>query len=158
MNYLETVACDFEVSLVNAIKSIFPNVRRIGCFYHFLAAIRRWLLGNDSSKDKNIIIYNIISVISSLPFTNPNDILDIPVIICSFNYLDNNSNVFEAYFHIQWMPYFENGDLFSNLEPKVKSNSIIEAFNNSFVSDVGQKGLISWYTLIKIIKDDAKFH
>ena len=36
---LEHITTDFEKGLINAIISVFPNIKVIGCFYHFVHAI-----------------------------------------------------------------------------------------------------------------------
>ena len=44
---LQTYAIDFEKALENALKKIFLNNRRIGCFYHYVQSLVRWMKKND---------------------------------------------------------------------------------------------------------------
>ena len=44
----EVIATDFETSLVQAIKEQFPNIRQIGCYFHFIQSLRRKALHRSS--------------------------------------------------------------------------------------------------------------
>ena len=44
---LQTYITDFETALLNSLKKIFLNTRRVGCYYHYVKNIRQY--------DKNII-------------------------------------------------------------------------------------------------------
>ena len=37
---LKTVTLNFETGLINAVEEVFSNIRIIGCFYHFVRAIK----------------------------------------------------------------------------------------------------------------------
>ena len=39
---LQTYTTDFETALVNSLKKIFPNARRVGCYYHDVKNIRQY--------------------------------------------------------------------------------------------------------------------
>ena len=51
---LETITSDNEDSLANAIKTVFPKVNRIGCYYHYKMDIFR-----------NMKIYNLYNIFNS---------------------------------------------------------------------------------------------
>ena len=38
---LNGITNDFEVALINAIKTIFPKITHSGCFFHYVRAIKK---------------------------------------------------------------------------------------------------------------------
>ena len=64
---LKHITTDFEKGLINAIISVFPDIKLIGCFYHFVRAIK------ENFKRFNILTieeYNtILNDIFNLPFS-----------------------------------------------------------------------------------------
>ena len=51
---LESITIDFEITLMNGVESIFPNVKKIGFLFHFKNALWRRARRNKSA-DKNVI-------------------------------------------------------------------------------------------------------
>ena len=51
----QTVTCDFELALINAIQGIFPFSKINGCLFHWKQAIRRKLLSLKLSNEKEIV-------------------------------------------------------------------------------------------------------
>ena len=49
---LQTYTIDYEKALENALMKIFPNAHRIGCFYHYLQCLVRWMKNNGLGKKK----------------------------------------------------------------------------------------------------------
>ena len=37
---LKSKTTDFELGLINALEEVFPGIRNVGCFYHFVRAIK----------------------------------------------------------------------------------------------------------------------
>ena len=37
---LKSITTDFELGLINALEEVFPGFRKVGCFYHFVKAIK----------------------------------------------------------------------------------------------------------------------
>ena len=37
---MKSIITDFEIGLINALEEVFPGVRKVGCFYHFVRAIK----------------------------------------------------------------------------------------------------------------------
>ena len=40
---LKSITTDFEPGLINALNKIIPDIRKVGCFYHFVRAIKQKL-------------------------------------------------------------------------------------------------------------------
>ena len=49
---LKGITTDFEVSIINAIKFIFPNITHTGCFYHYVRAISKKIKSLKLNKGK----------------------------------------------------------------------------------------------------------
>ena len=46
------ITTDFELGLINAVKSIFPDVKHTGCFFHYVRAITKKLKSLKLHKNK----------------------------------------------------------------------------------------------------------
>ena len=67
---VETIVCDFEKATWQAVRDLFPNVRLLGCFFHWSQAVLRKLkaigLQTDYSNDSDI--HNFCRKLFALPF------------------------------------------------------------------------------------------
>ena len=60
---LKTITTDFELGLINALEIVFPGVRKVGCFYHFVRAIKEKFkslgllkdMGNKENSNINLV-------------------------------------------------------------------------------------------------------
>ena len=73
---LKSISTDFEIGLINAIERVFPGVRRIGCFYHFVRAIKEkckklGLFKNKELKEDKNKNFNtqMLNEVFTLPFS-----------------------------------------------------------------------------------------
>ena len=83
-----TITTDTEIALINAVNNNFPNVTRIGCWFHLNQDLIREakIMGLFNSKNKEIdanITYEIITQISLLPLNYKGNI----------EYLKNQLNI-----------------------------------------------------------------
>ena len=69
-----TFTTDFEIALINAFNKIFnreKKIHHIGCYFHFLENIKKYLQKNGLTKKEYINIYNnIMSLCKELRFKN----------------------------------------------------------------------------------------
>ena len=70
--HILTITRDTEIALINAVNNNFPNVTRIGCWFHLNQDLIREakIMGLFNSKNKEIdanITYEIITQLSLLP-------------------------------------------------------------------------------------------
>ena len=75
----QTITTDTEMALINAIKNNFPEVHRLGCWFHLNQDLIREArtMGQFNSKNKKIdpeIIYQIISELSILTLQYKRDL------------------------------------------------------------------------------------
>ena len=120
---LEHITTDFEKGLINAIIYAFPDIKVIGCFYHFVHAIKEnFKRFNKLEKEE----YNtILNDIFNLPFSFSSENYTNVDAIC--NKYRKNFPEFIGYFESQWLQYFKNGMLnYSYLPKKFRFNSYIE--------------------------------
>ena len=134
---LQTYTTDFETALVNSLKKIFPNAKRVGCYYHDVKNIRQYAKKHYLIKyreNKNEIssckISTFIRELCLFPYKyhkNPNIIEE------TFNTYDNGTDLFlnfKNYFNKYWKTYFINGELdYAYLTKNQRSNSYIENYN-----------------------------
>ena len=67
---LESYSTDFEDALMNALELIFPDKRKIGCYFHYTRALRSKMkkLGM-LKKESGVETNNILKNCFILPFT-----------------------------------------------------------------------------------------
>ena len=135
---------DFEPGLFNALEMTFPNVRRIGCFYHYSYNIRKNIkerilntMDENERNNKDITnkMKNFLIDILMIPFkiqNNNNIVNEI------FNkYKEVYYEKFKKYFFSQWVKYINNGILnYSFLKKEQRSNSYIENYNRRIKSEL----------------------
>ena len=64
---LEYIITDTEYALINAIKKIFPTIKRIGCYFHLKYDCKLFLQKNQFYKKENLIeTKEVLSFISVL--------------------------------------------------------------------------------------------
>ena len=125
---LESYSTDFEVGLMNALEEVFPNKRKIGCFFHYTRALREKMkkLGL-LTKEKLEKSKEILNEFFLLPYTIDDELTSLDN-IC--NKYEEYSISFINYFRNQWFRFFQNGSLiYKNLDKKFRSNSYIENYN-----------------------------
>ena len=70
----KTFTTDFEIALFKAFNEVFNEgnqIKHIGCYFHYLQNIRKYLQKNGLTTKKNTEYYNaIINISKSLPFLN----------------------------------------------------------------------------------------
>ena len=68
---LKSITLDSEAGLINAVEAVFPDIRRIGCFYHFVRAIK-YKFKKFYKEDKDE--YNdILKAVFNLPFSSSSE-------------------------------------------------------------------------------------
>ena len=112
---LFTYPADYEIGLTNALELVFPNIRRVGCYYHYSLIIRKNIKDKFINFISNIddkILNNIKAFqinILNIPFIIENNINVINDIFDTFN--NNIYEKFKSYFKSQWEPIIKVGIL-----------------------------------------------
>ena len=128
---LKSMTLYFEIGLINSLTKVFPNVKKIGCFFHYTRALRKKAkeLNLLNNSNKNITL-EFLKLLYKAPFIFAKD-KNYPNTICEiylkkYDILENFIN----YFRTQWFKYYENGMLdYSSLSKYQRSNSYIENYN-----------------------------
>ena len=92
---------DFEQSLLNALKIVFPKIKAIGCFYHYTRNIKEKLkimnLNKEEFKKENEDLLNVLFRLPFIYYKNKN-IID--------NIFDNTNIKYESFKIILPMNFF----------------------------------------------------
>ena len=137
---LKSVTLDFEAGLNKAFEKIFPNIKIIGCLYHYKQIILRKLkkYGLYKKNFKNLS-NDILKKAGELPFIihqKPNAFNEF------IEYLSNIENFysFKKYFERKWKNrVFPGGILDYNLITKAeRSNSMLENYNGRLLKKYGK--------------------
>ena len=136
---VQTYTIDFEKSLENALKIIFPNCRRIGYFYHYVQCLVRWMkkngFGTNEFKEQRKEIIYLLTIIlfkyksnkSYIEETIKNLIESYPNFITFFNYYKS-----------EWYQYLISGVLdYTKVTKLQHSNSFIENYNKIIKQAIG---------------------
>lgn len=136
-----TITTDFEEGLINAVKIVFPEVRHVGCLFHYVKNLRlRMSKLGLFAKGKKEIFYELFKNLSSIPFNINDNYEVINDIFSEFkNSLNKDNeelvnlnllNKLEKYFNKTWKKYFENNSLnYIYINKIQRSNSYIENYN-----------------------------
>ena len=79
---MKSISTDFEIGLINALKSIFPKARSLGWFYHYTRTLEE--------KIKKLNLYNKKNKLVSLNLLN--DLFKLPNI-----YIYNNNSIEDVF-------------------------------------------------------------
>ena len=122
---IQTIMCDFEVALISALQTINEGVKINGCFYHYCAALNKFIDGtfnrNEASKNLFQLFKNIVII----------DEDDKNIIISELKKLENQGlNIFLEYYCNQWLHNSSLSYLINiNYEDPV-TNNVCESFHS----------------------------
>ena len=160
---IKTFTTDFEIALYKTFNRVFNSenkIKHIGCYFHFLQNIRKYLQKNGLTSKKNIEIYNaILNICKSLPFKN----LKYNALI---NYISKNCYIpkeilddFLVYFKDQWLQYFNNENLkLNDINIKFRTINSLENFNRTFKYCFQKKSKINIIYYIEILIEKVIKH
>ena len=159
----KTFTTDFEIALFKAFNEVFNEeneIKHIGCYFHYLQNIRKYLQKNGLTAKKNIAYYNsIINICKSLPFMK----LKLSKIS---SYIKEKANIpknilddFILYFEEQWLSYFKDGSLqLDEINIKFRTNNSLENFNRRLKSNFHSRKNINIINFIDILVDEVQNH
>ena len=143
----QSILCDYEVGLHNAILSVWPSSSVRGCQFHFKQSLWKALQRTDLVPEYNVLNSNIrkfFKILGAFPFL-PEDLID-----SSWRYvkplIPSDMNPFVDYFERTWIgtsfrgPFFQHSkwnhhdDILLNLP---RSSNIAEGWHHGFHSLMG---------------------
>jgi len=134
---LISYSTDYEKALYNALEDIFPNIRRLGCYFHYSYNLRKKLKEYNIIKmENNEIGEGFLNDLLSIPFriqSNENIIDEI------FLKYEKNTNIenFKKYFYNQWEDPIKSGILnYAYASIQQRSNSFIENYNRRIKTEL----------------------
>ena len=136
---VETITSDSENALILAINECFPQVQRIGCYYHYLNDLKKNFKLYNLIKKNNFT--DIMKELSYLPLTYKGDIkfFDDKIDSLKKNYEDFN-NFINNYFIKNKRRFFISKDFdYYNIPQDIRSNSYIETYNKFIKENLGKK-------------------
>ena len=156
-----TITTDTEIALINAVNNNFPKVTRIGCWFHLNQDLIREakIMGLFNKKNKEIdtnITYEIITQISLLPLNYKGNMEylknQLNIILMQYpsyyNYIVN-------YFISNKLKYFQDGSYdYSKFPPDIRSNSILERYNKTIKTELGEKRECNWVVFMQFINKE----
>lgn len=151
---LSNVTLDFEPGLMNGFAVVFPDVRIIGCLFHFKQALFREAqqqrLTTQERMDKT---KEIISLLGSLCWNG-----DIKLVQKKFNEMERIEEDSEyigliEYYKKNWLPRLKSGLIdYSNTEDNFRSNSVIEQYNAHIKNSLTRSS--SWPKFVNFLVDE----
>ena len=147
------------MGLINSLSKIFPNIKKVGCYFHYTRALRSKanklkLLNSENKETTNSLLQHLYKA----PFIFPRDKNYINSICESFSKKYEYLTIFIGYYKSQWYKYFENGMLdYSIITKSQKSNRYIENYNRRIKLELSKflfgknKTKISWPLFIYFI-------
>ena len=102
---LQSVLCDFERGLHNAISSVWPSATIGGCYFHFKQALWRKLQAFDLVPEYKVLsspVRKWFKTIGALPFMEPGSVVDVWTNDIVGN-LPQEMNEFASYFERTWI-------------------------------------------------------
>ena len=137
------ITTDFELGLINAVKSIFSDVKYTGCFFHYVRAVTKKfkilkLHKIKISEDSHNILHNLFILPYNYHKKDDIDRIFENVIkknneIGTDNKLNKVSEIylqFKNYFIKTWLEFFENGTFdYRDVDKKFRSKRFIENYS-----------------------------
>lgn len=134
------INCDFEKSLIKAIREEFKEVKIYGCYFHYIKALWKKTRNLGFTKKKFLNTSKLIIFACKIyPFIlKENKLKYIKEVYDYALKFDNKYNAFVKYFKKNWeSSEFLNFDLLPNGDIEHRTNNIIEAFHHKLNSAVG---------------------
>ena len=138
---LESITIDFEEGLIKALHAIYPKIKLIGCFFHYMFNLDKKARFYELYKYENIEIKNILKKLGSIPFLFTKEKNSIEITFNNIKdkykkdekkYKDLLEDIgkYEVYYKTQWLDYLKNGMLnYYKIEKFRRSNSYIGNYN-----------------------------
>ncbi len=102
---------DYEKALYNALELLFPNIRRIGCYFHYSYNLRKKLKEYNLFTEEYIkISEEMLKELLQIPFKIQNDTNIIDTVFNKYEKYENINN-FKKYFYFQWEGLIKSGIL-----------------------------------------------
>ena len=127
-------------SLRKGIKTVYPNIKFFGCYYHFIRAIRKKLLSNYIAKENDYSeFYDLFANLRIIPFIiNNQKIIDEFLKSLKNKYKDNKDywpdiNKFFEYFETTWEKKLNINDW--NLYPLAKKATELKIIDKIFFTN-----------------------
>lgn len=148
------IKSDYEMAIINAAKSIFPDVLVKGCFFHFNQAIYKKAKALGMMTDDNL--KNIVRLTTNLAL--------LPYQYISEGWLailemmpenDSKAENFQKYFTEQWQKRISQ-DMWCCANERHRTTNAVEAWHRRLVIKVQEKDNIFMY--ISILKKEAKYY
>lgn len=137
----ETVSADYEISIIEAVKDVFPAAEFQGCFFHFSQCLWRKIqnIGLVDEYKSNEEVRNTIKMCASLAFLNLTQVEEGWLEIHAAAPNSEKINQFFDYFVDQWM---ENPLLplasWNCKGRRHRTNNAVEGWNHRFNTLIGR--------------------
>ena len=157
---LITYSIDFEKSLIDSLKIVLPEIRSVGCFYHYCKNIynnakKVGLLKETLYENTDILLKSIYQ----LPYKfNSMKESEIEILFTKLYKTNKLYEDFYNYFKKTWIPFYQTGMLnYVYLSKEQRCNSYIENYNRIIKEKLSNflygknKCRISWPLLLYFI-------
>ena len=153
---VETITTDSEEALILAISECFPEIQRIGCFYHYINDINR------NAKLYNIFTDNnykeFLKEISRIHLLFKGNIKIFDKITDELkNKYPNFENFVENYFIKNKRKFFVSKDFdYYHIPNDSRSNSYLESYNKYIKNILGENRYVNWFNFVNFLKNESK--
>ena len=159
----DTFTSDFENALYTSFYDVFkilrPNLKHIGCFYHYMHNIENKLRAIGYGEKKNKLIHDeIIKFFGSLPFKKDVN-KKIKDYVLNYKKTYPLKEELFNYFFNQWIPFFEKNVLsLNNINIKIRTNNSLENFSKLLKKQFLKKGAQEPYIFLDVIMNEVVKH
>ena len=150
---LQSYTIDYEIALENSLKKIFINAKHVGCFFHYIQCLIRWLkkngYGSNEYKKSNEEIAYLLTIIL---FKYKSNMKYIEKTILNMKKTYPDYEIFYDYYEKNWYKYLESGVLdYTKITKLQRCNSYLENYNKIIKNTLGKIAKISWPKFITFI-------
>ncbi|KAL5247507.1 hypothetical protein ACHWQZ_G019400 [Mnemiopsis leidyi] len=161
----QSVLCDFERGLHNAVQHVWPGVTVRGCYFHYKQALWRKMQAFDLSAEYKVLsspVRKMFKAIGALPFVEPGSVVDVWEDQIKPN-LPSDMEEFGSYFERTWVGSGSSSPLFdimlwnqydAVLAGLPRSNNFVEGWHNGFQTLVGGSNPTLWTFLTALKKEE----
>lgn len=151
----EIITSDFEVSIMNAVKEVYPKTRSQGCLFHFTQAVWRQAKKYDMTKTKlNKAHVRRCIALSYLPAQHRDDGW---LYVLGECIKDKNTFAFNQYFEQTWIKNKRSlADKWCFYQVRNKTNNVTESWNSKLNKRIKPKPNIA--QLLKTLTKDSDYY
>ena len=148
------ISMDFEMTAISAIKDLFPEVKIVGCYFHYIRSL--WRKAKQLGVVKSKLGANHVKLCMALSHL-PSDLLeDGWLYVMAESPKSNEVTQFNDYFVKTWLEHDVFSNTWNTFNESDRTNNMVESWNARIKKTITEKPNIAQF--LEGIQKDAKYY